>query len=73
MRGEGEMDLEFGTNICKLLYIEQINKVLLGNYIRYPLISHNGKEYGQECMCVYMYVCVAQCSIVSASLRPREL
>ena len=34
---------------CKLLYIEWINnKVLLystGNYIQYPMINHNEKEY----------------------------
>ena len=33
---------------CKLLHIEQINKVLLysiGSYIQYPVINHNGKEY----------------------------
>ena len=34
---------------CKLLYIGWINnKVLLysiGNYIQYPVINHNGKEY----------------------------
>ena len=30
------------------------NKVLLyvtGNYIQYPVISHNGKEYEKECVC----------------------
>ena len=43
------MDWEFGISRCKLLYIEWINnKVLLystGNYIQYPVINHNGKEY----------------------------
>ena len=55
--GEGGMDWEFGISRCKLLYIEWINnKVLLnstGNYIQYPVINHNGKEYEKEC--VYMY------------------
>ena len=45
----GRMDWEFGMSRCKLLYIEWINnKVLLystGNYIQYPVINHNGKEY----------------------------
>ena len=39
----------------KLLYIEWINKVLLfstGNYIQYPVINHNGKEYEKE----YIYM-----------------
>ena len=40
---------------CKLLYTEWINKVLLfstGNYIQYPVINHNGKEYEKE----YIYM-----------------
>ena len=40
------------TIVC----IEWINsKVLLdstGNYIRYPVINHNGKEYEKEYKCV---------------------
>ena len=40
---------EFGMSRCKLLYIGWINnKVLLystGNYIQYPVINDNGKEY----------------------------
>ena len=51
------MDWEFGISRCKLLYIEWINnKVLLystGNYIQYPAIKHNGKEYEKEY--IYMY------------------
>jgi len=38
---------EFGVSRCKLLHREWLNnKVLLhstGNYIRYPVINHNGK------------------------------
>ena len=45
----GGMEWEVGFGRCKLLYIEWIkNKVLLystGNYIQYPMINHNGKEY----------------------------
>ena len=41
---------------CKLLYIEWVkNKVLqysTENYIRYPVINHNGNKY--ECVCVYI-------------------
>ena len=41
--------LEFGISSCKLLNIGCINnKVLLystGNYIQYPVIDHDGKEY----------------------------
>ena len=53
----GGMDWEFGISRCKLLYIEWINnKVLLcstGNYIQYPVINHNGKEYKK---CIYVYL-----------------
>ena len=52
----GGMDWEFGVSRCKLLHIEWINnKVLLystGNYIQYPGVNHNGKEYRKECICV---------------------
>ena len=45
----GGMRWEVGVSRCKLLYIEWINnKVLLystGNYIQYPVVNHNGKEY----------------------------
>ena len=54
--GGGGMDWEFGISRCKLLYIEWINnKVLLystWNYIQYPVINHNGKEYAKECIYV---------------------
>ena len=50
------MDWDLGISRCKLLYIEQINKVLLGNCIQYPLISHTGKKYEKECMCVYTHM-----------------
>ena len=52
----GEKDWEFGISRCKLVHIGWINnKVLLystGNYIQYPVINHNGKEYEQE----YIYL-----------------
>ena len=45
----GGMEWEVGVSRCKLFYIEWINnKVLLystENYIQYPLVNHNGKEY----------------------------
>ena len=48
------VDWEFGVSRCQLLYREWLNnKVLLystGNYIRYPMINHNGKEYEKGCM-----------------------
>ena len=48
--GLGFWDL--GISRCKLVYTEWIhNKVLLystGNYIQYPVINHNGKEYEKE-------------------------
>ena len=58
-KGEGDgggKDWEFGISRCKLLYVEwKNNKVPLystENYIQYPVINHNGKEYEKE----YIYV-----------------
>ena len=51
-RGRGGREREglgVGVGRCKLLHLEWINnKILLystGNYIEYPVINHNGKEY----------------------------
>ena len=44
------------TLICK----QQYNKVLLystGNYIQYPVINHNGKEYEKEYICITESLC----------------
>ena len=27
-----------------------------GDYIQYPVIKHNGKEYEKACVCVYTYI-----------------
>ena len=53
-RGWEREGLEFGISRCKLLYTGWINKVLLystGNYIQYPVISHNGKECKKKNVC----------------------
>ena len=54
----GVREWEAGVSRCKLFYMEWINnKVLLystGNYIQYPMINHNGKEYEKE-ECIHMY------------------
>ena len=54
----GGMEWEVGVSRCKLLYIEWINnKILLystDNYIQYPMINHNGKEYFLN-VYIYMY------------------
>ena len=53
--GGGGMEWEFGVSRHKLLYTEWINnKVLLystGNYIQYPVINHNSKEYITKLLC----------------------
>ena len=59
----GGMDWEFGISRCKLLYREWINKVLLcntGNYIQYPVINHNGKEYEKN-----VYTCITESLLYS--------
>ena len=47
--GGGGMNWELGISRSKLLHVEWMNnKVLLGsigNYIQYPVINHNKKEY----------------------------
>ena len=59
--GAGGMDWELGINRYKLLYREQINKVLLcstGNCIQYPVINADGKEYERGCnMCITESLC----------------
>ena len=59
-KGEGEgggRAWEFGISKCKRLYIEWINNTVLlystGNYIQYPVINHNGKEYEKEYIYIY--------------------
>ena len=58
-KGEGVWgrDWKYGVNRCKLVHIGWINnKGLLystGNYIQYPVINNNGKEYEKEG--TYMY------------------
>ena len=58
----GEMEREVGVSRCKLLYLGWINsKVLLhstGNYIQYPMINRNGKEYLKY---VYIYITESLC------------
>ena len=50
----GGMDWEVGISRCKLLHLGWIShKVLLysmGNYIQYPMMNYNGKEYEKECI-----------------------
>ena len=53
----GGTEQEVGVSRCKLLYVEWINNNVLlystENYMQYPMINHNGKEYKKEC--IYMY------------------
>ena len=51
---QGGKDWVFGIRKCKLAYTGWINNEVLlhsiGNYIQYPVINHNGKEYGNICI-----------------------
>ena len=51
-RGRGGKEWEFEISRGKRLYIGWINNKVLpystGNYIQYPVINHNGKEYEKE-------------------------
>ena len=69
-RGSGVergMDWEFGVGRYKLLYLEWIhNKGLpysTGNYIQYPVVNDNGKEYKKR-----MSVCVRAESLCTAEI-----
>ena len=45
------------SNISCKYKVRCNNKVLLystGNYIQYPILNHNGKEYEKECIVVLM-------------------
>ena len=57
MAGRERDGLKFGAGNDKPLHQEWINNKFLiystGNYIQYPVINHNGKEYKEEC--IYMY------------------
>ena len=58
--GEGWV-WETGIGRCKVSYIEWINNKFLlystGNYIQYPVINHNGKEYEKECIYITESLC----------------
>jgi len=60
--GEGRgrrTNWKFGLSRCKLLHLGRTNnKGLLhstGNYIQYPVINHNGKEYEKEYENTHVY------------------
>ena len=59
----GGKEWEFGISRCKVLHTDWIsNKVLLRsteNYIQYPLINYNGKEYEKEY--IYIYITESHC------------
>ena len=52
----GGMEQEVGVSRCKLFCTEGTNnKVILystGNYIQYPMINHNGKDYENTYVCI---------------------
>ena len=60
----GGMDWEFEISRCKLVYIEWINNNILlystGNYIQYPVINHNGKEYEKQIHAQHNHFAVQQ-------------
>ena len=67
--GGGRMEWEFGISRCKLLYTEWIdNKVpwySTGNYIQYPVINHNGKEYEKK----NVYLCITESLCCTAEIN----
>ena len=63
------MEWEVGVIRYKLLYIGWINnKVLLcstENYIQYPMINHNGKEYFKK----VVYICITESLCCTAEIN----
>ena len=63
-RGRGGMGWQCGISRRRLVYIDQISKILpysKGNCIQYPKTNYNGKKYEKECVCVCMCVCKKSC------------
>ena len=68
--GVGGKDWELGISRSKLVNIGWLNnKVLLysaGNYIQYPVVNQNGKEYRKEYIYIYCVIeslcCTAEIS-----------
>ena len=60
--GERRKERTTKSNINCKYKVKCNDKVLLystGNYIQYPMISHNGKEYEHVIyMCVYVLTCI---------------
>ena len=55
--GWERVGVEFGISRRKLVFIEWINNKFLlystENYIQYPVVNNNGKEYEKECIYTY--------------------
>ena len=69
------MKWEFEISRSKLVYIGWINNKVLqystGNYIQYPVINHNGKEYEKERVYVYIYIyiCITESLYCTAEIN----
>lgn len=77
--GRNELGWEFGTNRCKLLYIEYINNMILlyssGKYFNY-VINHNEKEekYEQNLwMKRFLRVCKCKCIRYKETIKKRNV
>ena len=67
-RGVGGGRLEWEFEISRANYYIQAGWTIrsylphsTGNYIKFPVINHNGKEHENECVCVSVCVCVCVC------------
>ena len=67
------MDWEFGVSSGKLVYRECINNTVPlyspGNYMPFPVLNHNGKEYEKEafvCSCTTESLCCT--SVINTTL-----
>ena len=53
-RGQGLSSETLGSKKASTLK----GKNITGNYIQYPVLNRNGKEY-EECMCVCVCLCIS--------------
>ena len=58
-QGGGGMDWGVWDQQMQTIIYRKVLVYSTGNYIQYPVINHNGKEYEKECI-YYIYICITE-------------